>query len=155
VQVRVGEKRVDDLAGVVDEHVAQDAEETGVRVDLDDAGDHAVRPGRVGREATLLLRLVVDVPDLRLSTNMVYGESHSGDGAAPHESWRSSCLLDHVAENLVGDALAGLDRPIEVTLEIERGVLAAEVAVAGLRVWFALTLDAGELRVLADLPVGV
>ena len=66
------------------------------------------------------------------------------EGGAPPA--RLAKLVDHLA----GGALAGLHGAVQVALEVDRGVLAGEVAVALL-----LALDAGELRVLADLPVGV
>jgi hypothetical protein len=56
--------------------------------------------------------------------------------------------LFEVGEDLRGRSFARLDGAVEVALEVDRGVLAGEVAGALL-----LTLGAGELRVLADLPV--
>src|SRR5437667_1876093 len=47
-------------------------------------------------------------------------------------------------------ALSGLHRTVEVTLRIDRGVLAAEVAVVR-----PLVLRAGEAGVLPDTPVRV
>ena len=50
-------------------------------------------------------------------------------------------------EQFLGGSLAGLNRAVEVALEVDRGVLAGEVAVA-----LGLALDPGEAGVLARLP---
>src|SRR5439155_10784788 len=55
-----------------------------------------------------------------------------------------------VRQDLVGGHLARLNGTVEVALEVDRGVLAGEVAVAR-----PLALRAGERLVLADLPVAV
>src|SRR6266511_2235890 len=62
---------------------------------------------------------------------------------------RPAQLLE-VAEDLGDDALARLDRAVQVALEVDRRVLAGKVAVA-----LPLALHACERRVLAHLPVGV
>ena len=59
----VGEKRVDDGAGVLDHAVAKDGHPTGIRIDLHYAGGQTVGPGRVDREAAVPFGLVVDVGD--------------------------------------------------------------------------------------------
>src|SRR4051794_3645266 len=53
-------------------------------------------------------------------------------------------------DDFVGRPLARLHGAVQVALEIDRGVLSGEVAAAVLE-----PLGARELRVLADLPVGV
>src|SRR5204862_1865141 len=55
-----------------------------------------------------------------------------------------------VSQDIPRHALAGLDTAVQVTLEVLRGVLTAEVAVA-----LASVLHSGESRVLADLPIRV
>ena len=113
VEVRVREQRIDDLARVMGEDVAEDLEEPGLRVDLDDAGDRSVRPRGVGAEPALLLRLVVDVSDLevvrdlerRLDVIHVAAVSVAvglrGDLGEPERA--SGCAPDRE------DALGGLD----------------------------------------------
>src|SRR5256885_11909537 len=58
--------------------------------------------------------------------------------------------LFQVGEDVGRDALARLDASVQVALEVLRGVLPAEVAVAA-----PFVLGAREARVLADLPVRV
>src|SRR5437660_12002555 len=53
-------------------------------------------------------------------------------------------------ENFPRSALSRLDRALQIALEVLRGVLAGEVAIAAL-----LLLGAREAGVLPDLPVGV
>src|SRR3954453_3583427 len=55
-----------------------------------------------------------------------------------------------IRQDLVGRHLARLHRAVEVALEVDRRVLAGEVAVAG-----PLSLGTGERLVLAHLPVAV
>src|SRR2546423_9315228 len=58
--------------------------------------------------------------------------------------------LFQVAQDLGRDPLSGRHAAVEIALEVDRGVLAAEVAVAR-----ALALRARKRRVLPDLPVAV
>src|SRR4029079_2589511 len=79
------------------------------------------------------------------------GTSPAGSAGSP--TWRSrdaAVELAEVGDHLARSPLARLDRTVEVALEVDRGVLAAEVRVALLP-----ALDPREARVLTDLPVGV
>src|SRR4029453_954223 len=70
------------------------------------------------------------------------------DGTGPLSS--NPPFLLQVAEDLAHRALARLDRTVQVALEVDRRVLAGEVARS-----LASAFHPGELGVLPDLPVGV
>src|SRR3954447_25924233 len=70
--------------------------------------------------------------------------------ARPSASKSASPGLLQVGEDLGRGALAGLDRALQIALEVLRGVLPAEVAVVA-----PLLLGPGEAGVLPGLPVGV
>ena len=67
------QQRVDQLSAVVHERVAEDADDARFRVDLDDTRRRRVGPGRVGVEAAVPLRGVVDVPDLEVAHRLEPG----------------------------------------------------------------------------------
>src|SRR5215212_5886844 len=71
---------------------------------------------------------------------------------ALHRGTEKATPIDsfQVRKDLAGGALPGLDAPVQVALEVDRRVLACEVAVAR-----PLALGTCERLVLADLPIAV